>query len=256
MAENRRRFVILIDTNAMVLLSLYVESCRTVTKDLGISIADLKSAFENQRYVKENYLNFEEIKKGYGLYNHLKQKYKEFDGNMEVWFSLLAEVELLNVLLERNFDRELAEKGIPYRIRVKKPFRTQVDFNYEREVGQYWENMKETLATFDITFDNPEKDDGSIQDIVRIAKIVTRYVALGPVDLYHYASGIYLRANEIYTHDNELRTIINNICSKDKEWKKIYDNIAKDLRKFVRSFEDEHQKEGEISLLKGVPSGR
>ncbi len=253
MPDSYKPFVILIDTNAMVLLSLYVESCCTVGKDLGISIDDLKSEFENQRDTKENYLNFEEIKKGYNLYDHLKQKGRGFDANLEVWFSLLSEVELLNVFLERTFELELTRKGIPYRIRRKKPFRMQIDFDYDTKVFSYWKNRKGKLAKSDIEFSYPEKDDGAIQDIVKIANIVTRYVALEPVDLYLYASGIHLRADEIYTHDTELREIINKIRT-DGEWTNIRKNIQQDLRTFIRSFEDEYQKEGEISLPKGVPT--
>jgi hypothetical protein len=255
MAESNIPFVILIDTNAMAALSLYVDSCDTVGKALAISIDDLKIEFENQKDIKKDCLNFDEIEKGYKLYYHLKEKIGESDENIQIWFSLLSEIELLNVFLDRTFDHELTKKGIPYRIRHKKPFRTQINFNYEKKVANYWENMEGRLAESDIGFNYPEKEEGAIRDIIEIAKIVTRYVALGPVDLYLYASGIYLRADEIYTIDGEFRDIINKIRT-DGGWGTVYRNIQQDLIKFIWSFEDEYQKIGKIDLPKGFKQGR
>ncbi len=260
MPENERPFVILIDTNAMATLSLYVESCNTVGRDLGISVDDVKSELD-QKDIKNDYLNFKEIKKGYKLYDYLRKKIKSLDGNINIWFSLLSEIELLNVFLDRAFDHELTRKGIPYRIRRKKPFRSQIDFDYEEKIAKYWRDIKEKLGKEGIEFDNPEnpeKRSEAIQGIIEIAKIVTQHVALEPVDLYLYASGIDLKADEIYTYDEEFRKIINKIHP-DREWGNIYGNIQQDLRTFIRSFKEEYKtyyeicgKEKEIDLPKGV----
>ncbi|KPJ58780.1 MAG: hypothetical protein AMJ42_02650 [Deltaproteobacteria bacterium DG_8] len=242
MAESERPFVILIDTNAMTALSLYVESCTSVKARLGVTVDELKSRFERMKNTKDAQLHFEgrgTIKDGYKLFDHLKLKFEEFD-TVQIWFSLLSEIELLDVFLDGTFDHELTRKGIPYRIRQKRPFRTQIDFNYEKEVAKYWEDIKEKLGKQGIEFDNPEKESDAIQDIIKIAKIIIRYVALEPVDLYLYASGIYLRADEIYTHDIEFKAVINKIRT-DREWENINKNIQQDLRKFVRSFREECQ---------------
>ena len=120
------------------------------------------------------------------------------------------------------------------------------------------EDIKEKLAQHDIEFNNPEKESDVIQDIEKITKIVIRYIALEPVDLYIYASGIHLKADEIYTCDNEFKTIINGIRT-NIEWRNIYDSIQQDLRKFIRSFQEEcktyyekYKKEKKIDLPKGV----
>ena len=261
MAENERPFVILIDTNAMAALSLYVESSNIVGRCLGISVDDLKNEFKNIKDIKSDYLNFDEIKKGHKVYDYLREKIKSFDDNINIWFSLLSEIELLNVFLDRAFDHELTRKGIPYRIRQKKPFRTQIDFDYEEKIAKYWRDIKENLGKKGIEFYNPEIKSEVVQDIIKIAKIVTQYVALEPVDLYLYASGIDLIADEIYTYDNEFKTIINGIRT-NIEWRNIYDSIQQDLRKFIRSFREEcktyyekHKKEKKIDLPKGIPSG-
>lgn len=260
MVETDSSFVILVDTNAMAALSLYVEGCVAVEARLGAPVEELKSKFREIKDTKDTQLYFEGrggIEEGNKFFDHLKSKFKEFD-TVQIWFSLLSEIELLDIFLDRTFDHELTRKGIPYRIRLKKPFRVQIDFSYEEKVVKYWEDIKEKLGEQGIEFDNPEKERDAIRDIVKIARIVTRHVALGAVDLYLYASGIYLRADEIYTRDTELREIINKIYH--KEWKNIYNNIQQDLRTSIRSFEEEcktsyemYGKEKEIDLPKGVP---
>lgn len=260
MAETDIPFVILIDTNAMTPLSLYVESCTTVEAALGTTVEELKSKFGEIKNANDTQLYFEGrggIKEGYKLFNYLKSKIEEFK-TVQIWLSLLSEIELLDVFLDRTFDIELTRKGIPYRIRRKKPFRVQIDFDYEEEIAKYWEDIKEKLGEQGIEFENPEKESDAIQDIIKIAKIVTRHVALEPVDLYLYASGIYLRADEIYTRDVEFRAIINDLRT-NRDWRNIYNNIQQDLRTFIRSFQEEcktyyemYRKEKKIYLPKGV----
>ncbi|MCK4252771.1 hypothetical protein KAX97_15095 [candidate division WOR-3 bacterium] len=252
MTESNIPFVILIDTNAMTALSLYVQSCTTVKVALGTTVEELKTRFREIKNTKDTQLYFEGrggIKEGYKFFNYLESKIEEFN-NVQIWFSLLSEIELLDVFLDRTFDIELTRKGIPYIIRKKKLFRMQIEFNYEEKVAKNWEDIKQKLAQDDIEFNNPEKESDVIQDVKEIAKIVTRYIALGSVDLYIYALGIYLKANEIYTHDQELRGIINNICN--KHWRNIYDSIQLDLRKYIITFREEYKKEKKIDLPKGV----
>ena len=260
MTESNIPFVILIDTNAMTALSLYVQSCTTVKVALGTTVEELKTKFRKIKNTKDTQLYFEGrggIKEGYKFFNYLESKIEEFN-NVQIWFSLLSEIELLGVFLDRTFDIELTRKVIPYRIRRKKPFRTQIDFNYEEKVAGYWEDIKGKLAKYDIEFNNPEKESDAIQDIIKIANIVTRYLALEPVDLYLYASGIYLRADEIYTRDEEFRAIINYLHN-NIDWRNIYNDIQQDLRTFIQSFQEEcktyyeiYKKEKKIDLPKGV----
>jgi len=264
MPKNKRPFVVLIDTNAMAALSLYVESCNTVGIDRAIRVIDDLKNELNQEDIKSNYLNFEEIVKGYKVYDYLQEKIKSFDGNIKIWFSLLSEIELLDVFLDRAFDQELTRKGIPYRIRQKKPFRTQIDFNYKEKIAKYWIDIKDNLGKKGIEFYNLEEKDEAVQNITKIAKIITQYVALEPVDLYLYASSIYLRADEIYTYDTEFKTIINGIRT-NIEWRNINNSIQQDLRKLIRQFQEEyntyyendkkHKKEKKIDLPKGISSG-
>jgi hypothetical protein len=245
-------FGILIDTNAAILLSLYAEACNAVSRELGTSVNDLKIAF-GKIGCKEQYLNFEEIKKGHALYDYLSINLGKYDGNIQVWFCSLSEIELLNVFMERVFDKELNRKGIPYRIRQKKPFRMQVDFDYDKEVTNYWDKIRNSIEKHNIIFSQPERIEGNLQDILKVSKVVTKYVSFGPVDLYLYASAIYLRT-EIYTYDNEFKSIINNISKRNgSNWESINKNIQSDLIKFIHTFSEELEKEGKIALPEGIP---
>ena len=81
---------------------------------------------------------------------------------------------------------------------------------------------------------------------------------MGPVDLYLYSLGVIERCDEIYTNDEEFRTIINYIHDKQESWQIINERIQEDLinlgNRFLNfgHFVEEFKKEGEIKLPKGV----
>jgi len=249
-------FVILIDTCAMSALSLYVDSCMALNKNLGINIDTMKKEYERQRNTKEIHLNFDAIGPGFSLYNYLQAGLKTYDHHVKFLFSILSEIELLTIFLERTFHKILTDKGIPYRIRTKKLFKLQVDFDYEEEIMRYWNNIKIELYKNNIEFESHENEPGNMTDTLEIVRIISRHIALHPVDMYLYALGIFERCDEIYTRDSEFKKVINNIYHKNEGWRTSNKNIQEDLRKYAFSFEEQFDKEGEIKLPKGVPTRR
>uniref|UniRef100_A0A7V3J916 Uncharacterized protein n=1 Tax=candidate division CPR3 bacterium TaxID=2268181 RepID=A0A7V3J916_UNCC3 len=261
MAENDSSFVILIDTNAMSALSIYVESCSAVNTELGAGIEDLKEKFKKK--IEREEVKFEEYlelsgrcgaKAGFDLFWYLKNKNTELSNNVKIYFSFFSQVELFGVFLDRVFDHKLTRQGVPYRIRKKKPFRVQIGFNYQEEVVDFWEEIKDKLMEQGIKFEVPEYESHSefLKDAMQVLKIVSKYLALETMDLYLYATGISLRVDEIYTHDDDFRKIINNI-REDPNWKNIFNSIQKDLIEKNRSFYMEFESKGKITLPKGVP---
>jgi len=233
MGKNKGPLVILIDTNAMVALSLYVESCEAAGLVIGSKPNNIKNTL-GKRYILRR--PHDPIKNGYKLFDHISSKQKKQE--VIIYFSLLSEMELLHVFLDRKFDQKLTQQGIPFRIRIRKPFRTQV--------------YKERLKEQNIEFDYPENKEELIKDVIKISKIITKYIALDSVDLYLYSLGIYLRADEIYTYDEEFRSIMNKVLTNSK-WKTIRNNIQKDLIKFDESFKNEYKEKWKIKLPKGKP---
>jgi len=259
MAENDSSFVILIDTNAMSALSIYVESCSAVNTELGAKIEDLKEKFkgkfEREEVKIEEYLNLSGrcgAKAGFDLFWYLKNKNTEFSNNVKIYFSFFSQVELFGVFLERVFDHKLTQQGVPYRIRKKKPFRVQIGFNYQEEVVDRWEEIKDKLREQGIEFAMPECDPNSelLKDVMWVFNILSKYIALDTMDLYLYSAGIILRVDEIYTHDDDFRAIINNI----PKWKNIFNNIQKELIA-NNSFNEEFKNTGKITFPKGVKFG-
>lgn len=246
MVENM--YSILIDTNAMAKLSLYVEICECAKKEFGTEIDKIKEILKSKG-VKNSYLKIKEIEKGYNLFKHLKQKNEEFNGNVNILFSSLSEMELFHLFLESAFDEELTKRHVPYLARRKKFLRLQVDFNYEDAVLRRWDTLKETTDAANIGFICPERENNDIiLDIGKAGKIVSKYVVLDTVDLYLYVLGIYLMVDEIYTTDNEFRTIINNIR---RDWKDIRQKIQNDLKANWPHFREEYKKTGTVRLPEG-----
>lgn len=245
------KYVSLLDTTAVTFLTLYIEACDSLGEDLWIDFEDFKSKYESK--VPKPYINFIDIKKGRDVLIHLNSKTREFDGNMEIWFSLLNEIELLNILTDRLFDEELRKKLVPSRIRNKKLLKLQIDFDYDRKVFGYWSSMRQRLEGLNIEIQTPEgphgSSDGALIDIINIAKIIAKYVNLTSVDLYLYATGLYLRSDEILTHDGEMGAIIDYIRS-EREWSDIKSGIQNDLINSIPSFREEYELNGALNFPK------
>ncbi|MCK9564555.1 MAG: hypothetical protein M0Q43_00730 [Methanothrix sp.] len=232
------KYVSLLDTTAVTFFTLYIEACDALGEDLWIDFADFKSRYESR--IPKPYINFDDIKKGRDVLIYLNSKMIEFDGNIEIWFSLLNEIELLNILTDRLFDDELRRKLVPSRIRNKKLLRLQIDFDYDQKIFRYWGNMKKRIEGLNIDIQTPEGSrDGALIDTIDIAKIVAKYVNLTSVDLYLYAMGLHLRCDEILTHDHEMRFIINSIRN-DRDWSDIRLGIQNDLISNFPSFKEEY----------------
>jgi len=238
--------VIIIDSNALARLSLYVESCNAVDKPLDINIETLKDEFQ-QKSIDKEYLNMKQIQEGYKLFTYIKGS-----RNVISYLSRFSEIELLGIFLDRAFDEELTRKGIPYRIRRKKPFRIQIDFDYQERIVDYWNRIKQILKDYSIEFNYIEDEGDAIYRIMQISNLISKYVALESIDLYLYSAAIYLRANELYTHDKELKSIINNI-NNNSSWDRIKNGIISDLKNQFNEFKEEFERENNITLPSGVP---
>ncbi len=248
-------FSILIDTNALSRLSLYVDTCSCVEMELGTKWDDLNKKLCSKVNVEDSIGsgNTKQIKQGYDLFHHLITKKSEYN-NVNIWFSAFSRVELLNVFLERTFDKELTRNGVPFRIRLKKPLRTQIDFDYNTEVFEYWTKIRSELEKCDIELMEPERQNGAVIDILSISDIITRYVALDVIDLYLYASSIFIRANELYCHDIEFRGIVRNIQKENgQKWGKISKSIQNDLKDSFPWIKLEYDEKGMIALPEGNP---
>jgi len=248
-------FSILIDTNALSRLSLYVEACSCAKREMGTEWNDIKRELDllgiHNEYIGDD--NGKQITEGCRLFYHLRNKHSEYE-NLKIWFSAFSRIELLNIFLERTFDKQLTRKGVPFRVRLKKPLRTQIEFDYNSEVFDYWTKIRSQLEECDIELLEPERQSGAVLDILTISDIITRYVALDVIDLYLYATCIYIRANELYCHDREFRWIVRNIQKENgKKWEEISKNIQNDLKAKFSSFRLEFEENGAIALPEGNP---
>lgn len=240
-------YSILIDTNAMVKLCLYIEICECVEKEIGTQLDEIIEVLKS-REIRKDYLEHEELKKGYNLFRYLKEKHEEFDGNVNILFSSLSEMELFHLFLENAFDEELTKRHVPYLARRKKFLRWQVDFDYEEKVLKRWNTLKEKTDEVNIGFSCPERENNDlILDISAIGEIISRYVVLDTIDLYLYVLGIYLMVDEIYTTDSEFRDIINKV---GREWEDMRQRIINDLKVWPH-FSEEFEKEGRIRFPVG-----
>lgn len=234
--EESLPLVILLDTNAVAYLTQYVEACTYLhgaelqrLEINNIEIPFLEYEEIQQKFSNKGELSFileNEIKRGYDLYKVIQQHAK--NNEIQLWFSLFSEIELLNIFLKDLIHKELDKKKIPYRIRRKKFLKTQIFFDYQNKVAMYWEKIKKILESHDIEFNLVEKQPDSVVRIIEITKRVLKYITLDPPDAYLYSCAIFLNADIIYTYDKEFRTIMNNIRN-SQEWIDIKNNLMREF---------------------------
>lgn len=256
--ENKEIFTILIDTNAIISLSLYYKACELAGLEPNEvnKLEKIKRLLE-AKGIKMEWLGFNResnvIKNGFKTFKYLREKTEQYE--LGVYFPSIADIEALHLLMERKFDEVLTKKCVPYRLRTKKVFRTIVDFDYNK-IFEEWKNFKETLEYQGIWLTLPEDlymEKGFWKEIFLIFNLLMRYILLGNIDMLIYAISLYLRANEIYTYDTEFRTIVNQIYHPStQKWKKIAKHLEKDLINHFPSIKEEFDIYKEVKFPKGV----
>jgi hypothetical protein len=244
-------FILLADTNALSSLTLYIEACDNTSKPIGTLENDILTELETKGFPRTS-LNAEEVKKGYKFLDYINKKHDVYPDKLELFFSLFAEFEILKLISERVIERKFTKELISYRLRHKKFLKSKSFLDYEKDVYGYWQDMKQKLENIDIEFIIPEdsaKSNDAFKDIITIARIINKQIILDSGDLYIYAAGIYIRANEVYTNDAELRNAIHNIKENGSdEWKVIRENMISDLKNYVASFKAEFDSTGKNTL--------
>jgi len=239
---NRESFTILIDTNAITAITLYLETCEIVKKDPDEinEIGEIKKLLKKQN-IEEEWLAFTDrngIKDGYKAFKYLKEKAERYE--ISIYLPVLAEIEALHLFTERKFDEILTRKGIPHRLRTKKVTRVCVDFDYN-QIYKKWNSYKEKLEYQGIELVTPEKEGfGFWNDVLKISNLLMKYILMGNIDMLMYAIAIYLRADEIYTRDQEFKNIVRQLSKPpNSKWREISRSFKDDLIRSFPSFEIE-----------------
>jgi len=250
--RNKEGFTILIDTNAVTAISLYLEICDLAGKDPINELEEIKRSLETKN-IKREWLRFDNgIKNGFKAFTYLKEKVEQYE--LRVYLPLIEEIEALHLIMERKFDEILTRKGIPYRLRTKRVIRTHVDFDYN-QIYENWLNFKEKLEYYGIELILPEKEyKGLWKDIFLITNLLMKYILLENIDMLIYAISLYIRVDEIYTFDREFRTVVNHIShGSTSTWRRIAEQLERDLINNFSFFKEEFDKESKIKFPKGVP---
>jgi len=247
--RNKKSFTILIDTNSITAITLYLKTCEIIKKEPNKinKIEEIKKWVKNEK-IKEEWLAFTDrngIKDGYKAFKYLLEKQKKYE--LYVYFPLIGELEALHLFVEREFDHVLTKRGIPFRLRTKRPARLFVDFDYN-QVYKQWESYKEKLEYQGIVLISPEKE-GFWNEVFKITNLLMKYILMGNIDMLMYAIAIYLQADEIYTRDQEFKNIVQQISRPSNSlWRKISRDLKEDLKNQFPSF-----KEGGVNFPHGVP---
>lgn len=209
----------------MIYLGLYAEACEAADKKFGESITKVLEVLKEKGKITNE--SFEEtfLKQGFKLMQYLKMR-----ENWEIYFSLFSQSELYRTLSERKFDEILTKGGVPFRIRKNKFARTEIIFDYHKEVIQKQQNAEDHLAAMGIELMRPEKTDNIFKDSFDYIYAVSSTISMDVFDSYIYSLSLRIPCTELYTDDNEFRTIVNKINNPErKEWKQISTKLKKKI---------------------------
>jgi hypothetical protein len=150
--------------------------------------------------------------------------------NWEIYFSLFARSELYRTLSERKFDEILTKSGVPFRIRKSKLARTEIIFDYDKEVILRHKNVEKHLDDMGIELMRPETNDAIFKDTFDYIDAVSSTISLDVFDSYIYSLSLRIPCSELYTNDKEFLIIVNKINKPDRvEWKKISDKLKEKI---------------------------
>ena len=215
----------IIDTCSMVYLGLYTEACEAADQKFGAGQSKILEILRENGKITNKAFAIDSIKQGYDLFQYLISR-----ENWEVYFSLFAQSELYRTLSERKFDEILTKAGVPFRIRKNKSARTEINFDYDKEIIAKHKNVEKQLNDLGIELRRPENDPAIFKDAFDYIDIVSSTISLDVFDSYIYSLSLRIPCNELYTNDNEFLDIVNKINRPDeKEWHKISDQLKKKL---------------------------
>jgi len=263
MYKNEEEIItILLDTNALMTLSLFIEFCDMA----GVDPDDFRSAVDfdqavgkiaKEKDIEEEFLLSKEDKGG-PFQGSKVFKYLREENPKEVLISKICENEALHVLLERRADEILTRAGVPFRLRKKTFFRVQTELDYPN-IRKQWEDFISTLEGYGIELKFAEEgysqDKGVFwRDLFALQQRLMEYILIESQDFLIYATAILIGADEIYTSDRELKSIVNSIYnpSNDK-WKQTREGIEKELINAIPSRAEESRTTSKLVLPQGVP---
>ena len=215
----------IIDTNSMVYLGLYFEACEAADKKSGESMTKVLRGLREKGKITNKFFEETFLRHGFKLMQYLKKR-----ENWEIYFSLFSQSELYRTLSERKFDEILTKNGVPFRIRKNKMDRTEIIFDYGKEVILKQKYVETVLAEMGIVLMRPENDDAIFKDTFYYIDAVSSTISLDVFDSYIYSLSLRIPCSEIYTNDREFLTTVNKINSPDRgEWRQISYRLRKKI---------------------------
>ncbi|WAI01820.1 hypothetical protein [Methanogenium organophilum] len=239
---------VMLDTNAMVYLYLYVDTCDEIGIDLDQnSFVDFTNILDERlkKPANQKVLQIRMLKKGYNVYKSLN-KLKNSDSTF--YFSKLAKLELNHVCLENKYHQELSECNIPYRIRQKDPFKYDIPPAYLTEIYttgviNHVKRMEELLSDKGVEFNLVDEDPTVMgQTIDIITTIFNQYIHLQSNDLYIYCLAVQTMSTYFLLFDGELKNVAEKLRTDDyyREYReKIIDDLCRCRRLDKFNFDEE-----------------
>ncbi len=257
--ENNYRQTVLVDTNAVHFLMVYLSYARChglapfgSQREWDDIRASLPTTMPDSR--KSHY------QKGYRTLGYLQ---KLSDEDSRILISPFTKLELLHGLIEGRVHLRLSEGGMPYRMR-QKLLEVNELVNYNLHIEDCDSIQNELTSFKDALSDciNGKIDmanvQGHLKEIISLCQVIQSVIFIEPLDCLIYSNSLIVEADLVVSYDKFLKTTISRIAEPETEnnieLKSLWQEAQSKIRKALAGIISVPEEEIILPKCPGVPS--
>jgi len=220
-----------LDTNGLLELSLYWETCQaaSVTLDSVLTYASLKSALPRRyRGFQPARSTAQAVGRGQKLFHQLWGRRNDWD----YYTSAICRAEMHHVLLEQSAQRSLTGMRIPQRLRSDRPllvFRQTLQTSdytaLDQKLSDFFDDLRLSYGVDIKTAEDLSSLDE--RDVRTAAKIIWSHVLMEVMDAFIFGCAVVTFSETLVTRDGPFLEAVNQLAgSTESRWRNARASIA------------------------------
>lgn len=256
------RNVVLLDSNVLAGLSLYLAACSQVGAAPGTDTKTLVAAFLGSSPAATPpslFVDKEAVDWGRSQFTQLSELSRS---PLDLYASRVSHLEVRNLFTERAFDERMHACNVPFRMRSRRPFRCQISFDYSEKVDAPWTSflsvMEQCGLKLQVAEDYLGEEDESraFQIMLDATQAIARCFNLEDVDLYLCAVSLVIPVDTFFCRDDEVSHVMNSLRT-DLHWRPVADKVISEMAAISETFREHLRSEEEKghSKYNALPQG-
>jgi len=258
------RSVVLLDSNILAGLSLYLAACSQIGAAPGTSTDTLLAAFLGSSSAATRpdlFVDKGAIDQGRTQFAQLSGLSNSSSG-LDLYASRVSHLEVRNLLTERAFDECMHACNVPFRMRSRRPFRCQISFDYSEKVDAPWTSLLSVMEQCGLKLQvaedylGEEDESRGFQIMLDATEAIARCFNLEDVDLYLCAVSLVIPVDTFFSRDNEVSHVMNSLRT-NLDWRPVADRVISEMAAISETFREHvrnEEKKGH-SKYSALPQG-